>query len=137
MNILIVDDDPVCRRVAVAFCSRVGLVDEAENGLSAVEMVKRTAYDLIVLDGEMPVMGGIEASKAIRQAGITTPMILLSSLIGEHGKCAQCTVCTKCGFDHFLPKPLNRNEMLALLTNIQANGIRDAQSPASDTPYGD
>lgn len=66
-NVLLVDDSEINREVAKALLEPLHLnIDEADNGLTAVNMVKDKAYDLILMDSLMPVMGGEEATSIIR-----------------------------------------------------------------------
>ena len=51
----------------------------AENGLEAIELVKKHKFDLILMDIHMPILNGFDASKKIRELGITTPIIALTA----------------------------------------------------------
>ena len=67
-RILVVDDDPVVRTVTAASLSAAGFtVDEADGGIAALERAQEAPPDLVVLDVEMPGMGGIETCVALRQ----------------------------------------------------------------------
>ena len=70
-RLLLVDDMKVNREIAVAFLKRQGfMVEEADNGLKAVEMVQNSEpgyYDAVLMDIQMPVMNGYEASRNIRR----------------------------------------------------------------------
>ena len=68
MSILLVEDNKINQKVATNFLSKWGVqTDIADNGQIAVDMVQRKAYDVVLMDLQMPVMNGIEATKAIRQ----------------------------------------------------------------------
>lgn len=78
-RILITDDDENYRRVVkVALTVRGHEVKEASNGFEAVEQMKRHPADLILLDWQMPGMGGEEASRELRQIS-DAPIILVSA----------------------------------------------------------
>jgi CheY-like chemotaxis protein/nitrogen-specific signal transduction histidine kinase len=78
-----------------------------DNGKKAVEKVFEKSYDLILMDINMPIMGGIDALKKIRERGITTPIVALtaSSMEGDREKYLQY------GFDDYIAKPININEL--------------------------
>lgn len=79
----------------------------ADNGKKAVEELHKEKYDLILMDINMPIMGGIDALKAIRELGYTTPVIALtaSSMHGDREKYLQE------GFDEYISKPIDINEL--------------------------
>ncbi len=67
MNILLADDTPMNRSLGVKLLTRRGhKVTEAEDGLQAFEAYKAEVFDVILMDVQMPVMGGIESTKNIR-----------------------------------------------------------------------
>ncbi|MEL6556652.1 MAG: response regulator [Bacteroidota bacterium] len=79
-KVLIVEDTVVNIMVAQKFLEKWGLiVDSAENGAIAVEKIKTNSYDIILMDLQMPVMDGYQATIAIRQQGIQIPIIALTA----------------------------------------------------------
>lgn len=67
LHVLIVDDNPTNRFVAGKVLDLFGCTSESvENGLAAVERVQSAAFDLVLMDIKMPVMDGVEATRAIR-----------------------------------------------------------------------
>ena len=79
-KVLIVEDTVVNILVAKKFLEKWGLiVDSAENGAIAVQKVRNNSYDLILMDLQMPVMDGYQATIAIRQLGIEIPIIALTA----------------------------------------------------------
>lgn len=83
MKVLIVDDSVVIRsaiRAALDGDARIELVGSASNGKIAIEMVQQKNVDLMILDLEMPVLGGIETLKALRALGSRVKVIVFSSL---------------------------------------------------------
>ena len=96
------------------------LVDTAENGAEAVEKVKNSApgeYDLVLMDVQMPVMNGYEATEKIRAlddpalAGITI-LAMTANAFDEDKKKA-----LNCGMNGFLSKPIVIDELIATLQN--------------------
>ena len=117
--ILLVEDNELNREIAVEILNEYGfLVDTAENGAEAVEKVKNSEpgnYDLVLMDVQMPVMNGYEATKQIRAlddpalAGITI-LAMTANAFDEDRKKA-----LKCGMDGFLSKPIVIDELISTL----------------------
>jgi CheY-like chemotaxis protein len=104
-RVLLAEDDPVNQEVAIELLRDTGLIiDVADNGLQAVEMARLTDYDLILMDMQMPKMGGIEATRLIRQVPgrEVTPILAMTAnaFAEDRQKCVQA------GMDDFLPKPV-------------------------------
>ena len=75
-KVLIVDDTPIICSMIVFSLKHLGVTcDIVNDGLEAIEKCKIIHYDLIFMDGEMPNMSGIDATRILRQMGITTPII--------------------------------------------------------------
>jgi two-component system KDP operon response regulator KdpE len=124
-KILVVDDDPQIRRVMKA--TLVGHnyeVVEARTGEDALETMPRESPNLILLDMNMPGMGGLETCRAIR-AGSDTPVIILSVRNTEKDKVAALDA----GADDYVTKPFGIEELLA---RIRA-ALR--RSPSEDGPH--
>ena len=69
-TVLLVEDNKINQKVATNFLSKWGVqTDIADNGKIAVEMIQQKTYDLVLMDLQMPVMNGIEATKTIRELG--------------------------------------------------------------------
>ncbi len=67
-KVLVAEDNPINQRVAVILLSKLGYsADVASDGAEALEMVQKASYDIVLMDIQMPVMDGFEATKAIRQ----------------------------------------------------------------------
>ncbi len=117
--ILLVEDNELNREIAVELLNEYGfLIDSAENGAEAVEKVKNSEpgnYDLVLMDVQMPVMNGYEATKQIRAlddpalAGITI-LAMTANAFDEDRKKA-----LKCGMDGFLSKPIVIEELISTL----------------------
>ncbi|SEM93273.1 Signal transduction histidine kinase [bacterium A37T11] len=86
----------------------------AENGLIALNKVKDTAFDIILMDIHMPVMDGFEASRAMRNHGINTPIIALTASVAVDTQ----NKITKAGIDAYVIKPFKPNELLRVLTGF-------------------
>ena len=119
--ILLVEDNELNREIAVELLKQYGFrIDTAENGAEAVEKVKHAApgdYDLVLMDVQMPVMNGYEATKQIRAlddpalARITI-LAMTANAFDEDRKQA-----LECGMDGFLSKPIVLEELIGTLQN--------------------
>lgn len=80
LKILIVEDNKINQMVTKKLLDKSEHTCKiAENGLEAIELVKKHKFDLILMDIHMPVLNGFDASKKIRELGITTPIIALTA----------------------------------------------------------
>ena len=117
-KILLVDDNELNREIAVEILEDSGMVvDMACNGMEAVEMVKQNGmrfYDAILMDIQMPVMNGYEATEAIRALpddGKPVVIIALSANAFEEDKRKSLSV----GMNAHIPKPVNAAELVETL----------------------
>ena len=120
-RILLVEDNELNSEIAVALLSEYGFrVDTAEDGAEAVEKVKNSTpgdYDLVLMDVQMPVMNGYEATEQIRSlddpalAGITI-LAMTANAFDEDRKKALA-----CGMNGFLSKPIVIEELISTLQN--------------------
>lgn len=80
LKILIVEDNKINQMVTKKLLDKSDHTCKiAENGLEAIELVKKHKFDLILMDIHMPILNGFDASKKIRELGITTPIIALTA----------------------------------------------------------
>lgn len=115
-QILIVDDSDINRRVVERLLFRLGYkhVDVVENGLQAVNIAKEKQYDLVLMDLQMPIMNGYDASRELRKYGFLNPIIALT---GD----ALPTTASKCreaGMNACLVKPLIFSEVSETLAKF-------------------
>ncbi len=116
--VLLAEDNPVNLEVTQAMLQALGMrVDTALNGHKAVEASRRIPYDLILMDCQMPVMDGFEATRLIREEEASRGM-------GEHVPIVALTAhvlksdqdrCLDAGMDDFLGKPFNQSRLSAVL----------------------
>jgi len=87
MKILIADDEPDIRKLISIYCKAKGIeADIVEDGAYALRNWSNRHYDLIILDGEMPLMNGYTTIKQMRIADKVTPIILFTGAEGENIK---------------------------------------------------
>jgi two-component system sensor histidine kinase/response regulator len=116
-RVLVVEDMKVNLMLIMKLLEKHGLqVDTAGNGKEAVEMLQKLSYDLVLMDCQMPVMDGFEATKAIRRleaekGRFSTTIVALTAdaMIGDREK------CIRVGMDDYLNKPLKFHEVAGIL----------------------
>ena len=108
-TILVVDDEPQIRRVLRSTLSTRGyVITEAKTGEEAIEWMRKERPDLVLLDINMPGMGGVEACREIRRAS-DAPIIMLTVRNAERDKVAALDA----GADDYVVKPFGIEELLA------------------------
>ncbi|MDF2447479.1 MAG: multi-sensor hybrid histidine kinase [Moraxellaceae bacterium] len=115
-RVLVVEDNPVSQLMAAEMLKRLGCrPDVVGNGAEAVGALQNLPYDLVLMDCEMPVLDGFEATRRIRRqeaAGRRVPIIAMtaSALKGDREKCLAA------GMDDFLPKPVRLEDLRKKVT---------------------
>lgn len=123
-DILLAEDNDVNQRLAVKILQKYNHgVTVANNGLEALEAVKKKPYEVILMDVQMPIMGGFEATAKIReyersQGRVRTPIIALTAhaMMGDREKCIQADM------DEYLTKPLKQNVMMQTILKCATLG---------------
>lgn len=121
-HLLLVEDNELNREIAEAILAGYGfVVDKAENGAVAVEMVKQApaeTYDCILMDVQMPVMNGYEATKCIRALDNpelkNIPILAMTANAFEEDRRS----ALECGMNGFVSKPIEIDELSRALENV-------------------
>lgn len=109
-RVLVVDDEPAIRRFLRTSLSSQGyLVTECEDGRSALESLRKSPVDVLVLDLTLPDIDGFEVIRQLRERGSALPIIVLSSRTDEGGKVRALDL----GADDYVTKPFGVEELLA------------------------
>ena len=114
-KVLVIDDAAENRELLTLVLNNVGITtDTAENGAVGVEMASGSHYDVIFSDIQMPVMDGYEAVAAMREKGLTQPIIALTAnaMKGYEEKILQA------GFSHYMTKPIDIDALSKLLAEL-------------------
>ncbi|MDF2866098.1 MAG: transcriptional regulator [Clostridia bacterium] len=115
MKILIVDDEPRIRQVLREYAVVNNYeVDEAGDGIEAVEKCKTVKYELVILDIMMPKLDGIEAAKRIKEFDKDINIIMLSAKGEEYDKLLGFGI----GADDYVTKPFSPKELMARINAI-------------------
>ncbi|KAF2853458.1 two-component histidine kinase-like protein [Plenodomus tracheiphilus IPT5] len=144
-NILLAEDNAVNQKLAVRILEKYHhRVTVANNGLEAFEHIQKKRYDCVLMDVQMPVMGGFEATAKIREwereNGIpSTSVIALTAhaMVGDREKCLAAQM------DDYLSKPLRQNQLIQTIlrcatlgggTHVARDHLPDLQLPGSASP---
>jgi CheY-like chemotaxis protein/HPt (histidine-containing phosphotransfer) domain-containing protein len=131
-RILIVEDNPTNRAVALAQLDRLGYqADAATDGAQAVDALERGNYDLVLMDCQMPVMDGFEATRLIRQSNHPElPIIALTAdaMSGDQEK------CIREGMNDYLSKPVELRQLAEVLAKWLSRPAPRAALPPVESP---
>jgi two-component system, sensor histidine kinase and response regulator len=121
LRILLAEDGPVNQQVAVGLLEMLGHhVDVANNGREAVDAVQHIAYDIVLMDLEMPEMDGLEATAAIRARETGQNQHVPIVAMTAHAVGGFRDQCLAAGMDDFLTKPIRPAELIAALERASA-----------------
>ena len=128
-RILVAEDNPINLQLTVALLEAVGaVVDAVEDGRQAVEQAARARYDCILMDVQMPVMDGLEATRRLRADPATRgiPVLALTANASREDR----TRCMDCGMNDVIAKPILPADLYAAL----AHWLAPAPSSVDGTP---
>lgn len=125
LKVLLAEDNEMNRLVAINTLSYFGIqVTEAENGLIAVELLKKEPYDVVLMDLHMPEMDGMEATRVIRnELKSKTPIIALTANAFKK----EVDMCLAVGMNDYVTKPFEEN-LLLLSIMKQVSSINNSKN---------
>jgi signal transduction histidine kinase/CheY-like chemotaxis protein/HPt (histidine-containing phosphotransfer) domain-containing protein len=130
-KILLAEDNVVNQRVAVGLLTRRGhAVTVANNGREALAALERDTFDLVLMDVQMPEMGGLEATAAIRQGEQRTGGHLRIVAMTAHVMTGDRERCLAAGMDGYLSKPIDRQMLFAVVEQGESGTAAPARAPA-------
>ena len=138
LNILLAEDNPVNRTLAVRVLEKLGhTVSVATDGTEAVDRIKSAAdgFDAVLMDVQMPMMGGFEATQAIRDweaaqgASRRTPIIAMTA----HAMSGDRERCLEAGMDDYVSKPIQTSALVEALARVETDRP-DAPTPLASAP---
>jgi two-component system KDP operon response regulator KdpE len=122
IRVLVVDDEPAIRRALRASLSELGfIIDEASRGEDAIQLVQAKLYDAVLLDINMPGMGGIKTLLKLRPMFPRLPILMLTVQDSEESKID----ALERGADDYITKPFSMRECMARIRSA----VRRAQTP--------
>jgi CheY-like chemotaxis protein len=151
LRVLLAEDNDVNQLVASEILARAGCICEVvNNGQEAVDALRRAVFDVVLMDCQMPVMDGFEATRAIRadeqagklaRKGSLTPIVALTANAVKGDR----ELCLHAGMDGYVTKPVHPQELLSAIvcvlpdptaaarSNDAANAVASATPDASDS----
>lgn len=117
-RILIADDSAVIRKTLRRILQNAGheIVEEAKNGLEAVEMYQLHQPDMVTMDISMPIMSGVEAVKRIVNQYQSAKIVMISAIDEKN----QVFDALECGAKHYIIKPFNENTVIKIIDVVIA-----------------
>lgn len=127
LKVLLVDDNGINQAVGKAMVMSQGHdVSIASNGIEALDLAKKTEFDIILMDCQMPIMDGYEATKKIRRlrnSNSSTPIVAMTANVFEDVK----EKCNAVGFSAFLAKPFKDTELANMISNLSTTPVSENQ----------
>jgi PAS domain S-box-containing protein len=117
-RVLVVDDNTLNRRLTTHLLDQLGAETEtAANAPECFEKLASANFDLVLMDVQMPVMDGLDATRHIRSLGSAIPIIALTAdaMVGDRERCLEA------GMNDYLTKPLRREELSRVLHSFAAS----------------
>ena len=114
LKILLTEDNMINQKVATRILDRMGYrADVAANGLESIDCLRRQNYDVVLMDVQMPVMDGLEASRRIRQSDDLNNLYIIAmtanAMAGDREKCIDA------GMNDYVTKPIRIEQLQAAL----------------------
>ncbi len=129
MRILLAEDNPVNQMITRKIVEKLGTkVDVANNGREAVTMVQQESYALVLMDVNMPVMNGADASAEIRRLGYTMPVVALTA-DSEN----MTEELANCGMTDFISKPVNISKIEAIINGCRKTAESTSAGKSTDS----
>jgi CheY-like chemotaxis protein len=130
-RILVAEDNATNRKLAVTLLTQEGhTVVAAEDGREAVERATSEPFDLVLMDVQMPEMGGLDATRAIRAhekaTGAHVPIVAMTA----HAMAGDRERCLEAGMDAYVAKPISPDELLSVVQSLC--GRTGSHGPAPD-----
>jgi CheY-like chemotaxis protein len=120
LSVLVVDDNPFMRNVVRGLLANIGVkkVLDAGDGIAALDVIRQSAPDIVVLDWEMPLLNGPELVRIVRSPGVfptpDIPIIMLTA----HGERWRIVEAVKLGVNEFLCKPVSAKALFDRIISI-------------------
>jgi two-component system alkaline phosphatase synthesis response regulator PhoP len=133
-RVLVIEDEAGLRLTLTdRLVSEGYAVETADDGAAGLDRATREPYDLIVLDVMLPRMNGFDVCRAVRQRGVTTPILMLTA----RGQVVDKVVGLKLGADDYLTKPFETIELMARLEALLRRRPSAAQPRGDTYRFGD
>jgi CheY-like chemotaxis protein len=126
ISVLVAEDNPVNQKLAARILEREGFqVEVAANGEIALAMIAKSSFDIILMDCQMPVLDGYEATRRLRldanpeKARIPVVALTAHAMEGDREKCLAA------GMNEYLTKPFDRAKLTGLIARLVSDSSRN------------
>ena len=134
LSILLVEDDPVNQLLVVRVLENAGhRMSVARDGAQALAAIRRERFDLVLVDVQMPVFDGLEATVTLREeerasGGHRTPVIAMtaSTMLGDRERCLAA------GMDDYISKPIDIEQFRAMVERVKTRSAAGGPSGRTD-----
>jgi signal transduction histidine kinase/CheY-like chemotaxis protein len=138
LRVLLAEDNAVNQRLASSLLERRGhTVTVASNGREALAALERASFDVVLMDVQMPEMGGFEATAAIRAKERTSRTYQRIIAMTAHAMKGDRERCLAAGMDDYLTKPLDSRQMFALVEAMGDQSSRTSRNEPIGPPISD
>ena len=142
LNILLAEDHPVNQKLAMHVLGKLGhTITLVENGEAAVQQVQQEDFDLVLMDMQMPVMGGLDATRAIRRLEKGSDRHQLIVAMTANAMEGDRERCLEAGMDGYVSKPIRKAQLIEeierVLTRAQARDIWKSTSLSQPADLGE
>jgi CheY-like chemotaxis protein/HPt (histidine-containing phosphotransfer) domain-containing protein len=136
LRVLVAEDNPVNQELAVRLLQKAGhSVVVASTGRKAVRACEEQAFDLILMDVQMPEMGGLEATRVLREKEKDSGRRVAIIAMTAHAIKGDRERCLAAGMDHYVSKPIDPGKLFAAIDEAMlANRARAAVRARNDGP---
>ncbi len=130
LRFLLAEDHPVNQKVAKLMLAKFGYdITVVSNGREAVDAARTGNFDVVLMDIQMPVMDGLQATAEIRKSNIIQPQIIA---ITANATKADRDACLQAGMDEFLSKPIRPSDLRDLLLSLSSEKAAERTSFSPD-----
>jgi len=138
LRVLLAEDNKVNQAVAMAMLDRLGhATTVANNGVEVLQALAENSFDLILMDMQMPEMGGVEATEKIRlqerETGEHIPIVGLTANAMKSDE----ERCRAAGMDAYIPKPLRKQRLVDAIITLHLDAEEIEKEKGSNAPTGD
>ena len=135
LKVLVAEDNAVNQKLAESILTRAGHeVVIVGDGRDAVDAMRASRFDVVLMDVQMPVMGGFEATQLIRQyestSGVHTPIIAVTARAMKGDREA----CLEAGMDGYVPKPIQSRKLLGLMAELTGDHLESEEPEPEALP---
>jgi CheY-like chemotaxis protein len=135
LRVLLAEDSAINQQLAVRLLEKAGhTVTVANNGREAVEALQREAFDLVLMDVQMPEMGGFEATAALRAREQSTGQHIPIIAMTAHAMKGDRERCLAAGMDDYVSKPVRARDLFDAIARSVASGVRSAEREVPSAP---